>query len=134
MTAVGNDPRYVYFLNDELFEPTDRDGFRRRIVVGEHLEMWFWRIKGGATGSFMHQHDVNEQLGIILRGSLDFRIGEFDTQERSVLNTGDVYLAPPQVWHGDSVFVGDEEYDEVWIVDIFSPPRSQPAVRKAGVQ
>ena len=67
-----------------------------RIIVGDHLELWFWRITGGAEGSFLHNHDVNEQLGIIMRGSLDFRIGEPDDQTRKLLHAGDFYLAPPR--------------------------------------
>ena len=39
------------------------------------------------------------------------------------LRAGEVYLAPRSVWHGDSIFVGDDEYDECWILDVFSPPR-----------
>jgi hypothetical protein len=27
------------------------------------------------------------------------------------------------VWHGDSVFIGDDEYGECWILDVFAPPR-----------
>jgi hypothetical protein len=115
-----------FFFDDDAFEETDRPGFRRRIIVGENLELWFWRITGGTPGSFLHNHDVNEQLGIIMRGTLDFRIGDTDDQTRRVLHAGDVYLAAPQVWHGDSVFIGDEEYGEVWILDVFAPPRSTP--------
>ncbi len=125
MNPTGNlDQQYCFFFDDELFDQTDRAGFRRRIIVGDHLELWFWRIKGGAEGSFLHNHDVNEQLGIIMRGTLDFRIGQADDQSRKVLHAGDFYLAPPAVWHGDSIFVGDDEYGEVWILDVFSPPRS----------
>lgn len=116
--------QYCYFFDDELFDETDRAGFRRRIIVGDHLELWFWRIKGGAEGSFLHNHDVNEQLGIIMRGSLDFRIGEPDDPTRKVLHAGDFYLAPPTVWHGDSIFIGDDEFGEVWILDVFAPPRT----------
>ena len=116
--------QYCYFFDDELFDETDRPGFRRRIIVGDHLELWFWRIKGGTEGSFLHNHDVNEQLGIIMRGSLDFRIGEPDDQTRKLLHAGDFYLAPPTVWHGDSIFIGDDEYGEVWILDVFAPPRT----------
>ena len=54
---------------------------------------------------------------------LDFRIGEPDDDERVVLGPGDVYLAPTHVWHGDSVFIGDDEYGECWILDVFAPPR-----------
>ena len=87
--------QYCYFFDDDLFDETDRPGFRRRVIIGDHLELWFWRIKGGAEGSFLHNHDANEQLGIIMRGTLDFRIGDADDHTRKVLHAGDVYLAPP---------------------------------------
>ena len=71
----------------------------------------------------LHHHTDQEQLGIIVRGALDFRIGAEDTSERTVLRAGEIYLAPRGVWHGDSVFIGDDELDEVWILDVFAPPR-----------
>lgn len=115
---------YTYFLDEEAFHDTDRPGFRRRVVTGENLQLCFWRIAGGATGSFLHNHPDNEQLGIVMRGKLDFRIGDSeDVEQRTVLSAGEVYLAPRGVWHGDSVFIGDEEYGECWILDVFSPPR-----------
>ncbi len=114
---------FCYFYDDDAFKETDREGFRRRIVTGEKLQLCFWRISGGATGSFLHKHDEHEQLGIIARGKLDFRIGEEDDQRRMVLEKNDFYLAPLSVWHGDSVFIGDDEYDECWILDVFAPPR-----------
>ena len=113
----------LFFFDDDSFDETDRPGFRRRVMDGEQTQLCFWRIDGGAKGSYMHKHDDHEQLGIIFRGALDFRIGEENTQERSYLNTGDVYVAPKGVWHGDSIFIGDAELDECWILDIFSPPR-----------
>jgi hypothetical protein len=126
VTAINpiNDTRYVYFFDDSQFVETDRPGFRRRIILGDHLELWFWRITGGSTGSVMHNHVANEQLGIIMRGALDFRIGEPDDQTRHVLEAGAAYLAPFSVWHGDSVFIGDDELNEVWILDVFAPPRT----------
>ena len=121
---MSSDPRYCFFFEEDLFEETDRPGFRRRIVTGDNLQLWFWRIKGGAEGSFLHNHAANEQLGIVMRGTLDFRIGGQDDHSRKVLHAGDFYLAPESVWHGESVFIGDDEYDEVWILDVFAPPRS----------
>ncbi len=115
--------QFVHFHDDAAFAPTERPGFRRRVVTGDHLQLCFWRIAGGSEGSFMHKHDDHEQLGIIARGKLDFRIGEEDTEERTVLGPNEIYLAPAGVWHGDSVFIGDDEYDECWILDVFSPPR-----------
>lgn len=122
MTQAVTNP-YCYFLEDDLFLPTQRPGFRRRIIDGENLQLWFWRIAGGSTGSILHRHEEQEQLGMIVRGSLDFRIGDPDDPGRVVLGPGEIYLAPKGVWHGDSIFNGDDELDEVWILDVFSPPR-----------
>ena len=114
---------FCHFYDEDEFHETDRPGFRRRVITGDALQLCFWRIEGGATGSFLHKHDDHEQLGIIARGGLDFRIGEADDSERIVLGENDCYLAPRSVWHGDSVFLGDDEYDECWILDVFAPPR-----------
>ena len=114
---------YCHFFDDDEFRETERAGFRRRVITGDQLQLCFWRIKGGASGSFLHKHDEHEQLGIIARGALDFRIGDADSDERVVLGENQVYLANAGVWHGDSVFVGDDEYDECWILDVFAPPR-----------
>jgi mannose-6-phosphate isomerase-like protein (cupin superfamily) len=124
MTTAELSNQYCHFFDDAAFEETERDGFRRRVITGENLQLCFWRITGGASGSVLHHHTENEQLGIVVRGALDFRIGEPDCHDRVVLNPGDVYLAPLEVWHGDSVFIGDEEYGECWILDVFAPPRA----------
>jgi hypothetical protein len=59
-----------------------------------------------------------------MRGRLDFRIGDDPQDEtRVVLEEGEAYLAPRSIWHGDSVFIGDDEYGECWILDVFVPPR-----------
>lgn len=121
MIAPGTD-QYCWFDDDDAFQETARPGFRRRVITGPQLQLCFWRIKGGATGSFMHKHDDHEQLGIIVRGKLDFRIGT-EESDRVVVGENEVYIAPAGVLHGDSVFIGDDEYGECWILDIFTPPR-----------
>ena len=121
MIAPGSE-HSCWFYDDDAFQETARPGFRRRVITGDQLQLCFWRIKGGATGSFMHKHDDHEQLGVIVRGKLDFRIGEEDT-DRVVVGENEVYLAPAGVLHGDSIFIGDDEYDECWILDVFAPPR-----------
>lgn len=120
--------QYCYFLDDDEFQETDRPGFRRRVITGDRLQLCFWRIAGGATGSFLHKHDEHEQIGIVVRGALDFRIGDGEhaedvSEDRVVLREHEVYLAHQGVWHGDSVFIGDDEYGECWILDVFAPPR-----------
>ena len=79
---------YLYLYDDEEFVETDRPGFRRRIVNGDGMQLCFWRISGGAKGSFMHNHEEHEQLGIVIRGGLELRIGDSDTGERRVLGPG----------------------------------------------
>ncbi len=123
LSEVTRGDTMVWFLDDEAFKETERPGFRRRVITGDNLQLCFWRITGGATGSVLHRHGDTEQLGIVMRGALDFRIGDPDDRERKVLGPGDVYLARLNVWHGDSVFIGDEEYGECWILDVFAPPR-----------
>jgi hypothetical protein len=116
--------QYCYFYEDAAFKETDRPGFRRRVITGDGLQLCFWRIAGGAKGSYLHRHATEEQLGIIVRGALDFRISDDpENTERIVLKEGEVYLAPKNVWHGDSLFIGDDELDECWILDVFAPPR-----------
>ena len=115
--------QYCHFFDESAFVGTDRPGFRRRVVTGDRLQLWFWRITGGSTGSVIHRHEDAEQLGIVVRGALDFRIGDRDDQSRVTLREGEIYLAPAGVWHGDSNFIGDDELNEVWILDVFSPPR-----------
>ena len=127
MAAVDLARQTVFFLDDEQFVQTARPGFRRRVVTGDCLQLCFWRIAGGTPGSYLHQHPDHEQLGIVVRGALDFHIGDENDlpadQQRVRLGPGDSYLAYRGVWHGDSVFVGDEEYNECWILDVFAPPR-----------
>jgi hypothetical protein len=116
--------QYCHFFDDDEFIETDRPGFRRRVLTGDNLQLCFLRIDGGATGSYLHKHDDHEQLGIIVRGALDFLIDDDSgNTERQIIGENQVYLAPAGVWHGDSLFVGDDELNECWILDIFSPPR-----------
>ena len=122
-TPTSFEHEYCYFYDEDAFEDEGRPGFRRRVILGDQLELWFWRITGGTGGSVLHHHPENEQIGIIVRGQLDFRIGDPDDQSRVTLRPGDVYLANANVWHGDSNFIGDDELNEVWILDVFAPPR-----------
>lgn len=114
---------HVWFMDDEAFEETERPGFRRRIVTGQQLQLCLWRIRADATGSVLHRHPDHEQAGIVVRGGLTIRIGDPETAPRATLGVGEMYVVPPGVWHGDSVFLGDADTDECWLMDVFVPPR-----------
>ena len=60
------------------------------------------------------QRHVNEQMGILLRGSVTFRIGD----ERKTLEPGATWVIPAHVPH--DVAVGP---DGAWLVGLFAPRR-----------
>jgi unsaturated pyranuronate lyase len=60
-------------------------------------------------------HHVNEQTGILLRGSLRFRIGD----ETKDLVPGSTWVIPADVPH--AVHAGPEG---AFLVELFAPPRS----------
>lgn len=67
-------------------------------------------------GSVVEEHDhSNEQVGIVLRGSLTFTVGS----ETQVLRAGDTYNIPSGVRH--RVVTGP---DGAVVVDVFSPVRA----------
>lgn len=60
-----------------------------------------------------HSHE-NEQLGIVIRGALDFRIGE----ERRDLGPGETWRIPAHTPH--EATAGPQG---AVVIDVFSPPR-----------
>ena len=86
---------YCHFFDDDEFRETDRPGFRRRVITGEHLQLCFWRIKGGATGSFLHKHDDHESVATLISGRMLNRIGD----EEFISEPGSVWRHPPGVVH-----------------------------------
>jgi quercetin dioxygenase-like cupin family protein len=60
-------------------------------------------------------HHVNEQTGILLRGTLTFRIGD-ETKE---LRPGSMWVIPADVPH--AVHAGA---DGAFLVELFAPPRA----------
>jgi quercetin dioxygenase-like cupin family protein len=60
-----------------------------------------------------HSHD-NEQLGIVLLGEMDFRVGE----ERRRLGPGETWCIPANIAH--EATAGAEG---AVVIDVFAPPR-----------
>ena len=66
---MTTDARYVYFLDDDAFQETDRAGFRRRVVNGETLQRCFWRIAdqaadGSASFDEACEHGAIRQISV----------------------------------------------------------------------
>jgi quercetin dioxygenase-like cupin family protein len=88
------------------------DGIAARVVDGERITMAVVELDPKSVVP-EHRHE-NEQLGVVLSGSLVFRIGE-DVRE---LGPGALYRIPANTPH--AVDTGPEG---AVVVDIFSPVR-----------
>ena len=122
-SATADSARRIWRFADDAFRPTATPGMRRQVITGDGMSLAFWRIKSGVGPTPYGGHPNNEQFGLVIAGELDFRLG---SQERVRLGPGDVYWAPTNLPHGDSLFTGDPARDnEVWILDIFQPVREE---------
>ena len=88
------------------------DGIVARAVVGERITLTVVELDPGAVVA-EHSHE-NEQLGIVLRGSISFRVGD-ETRE---LGPGATWTIPSNTPH--YAVAGP---DGAVLVDVFSPPR-----------
>jgi quercetin dioxygenase-like cupin family protein len=88
------------------------DGVVARVVDGERITTAVVELDPGSVVP-EHQHD-NEQLGVVLSGSLLFRIGD----ESRDLGAGALYRIPPNTPHSVETGPGGAV-----VVDIFSPVR-----------
>jgi quercetin dioxygenase-like cupin family protein len=90
-----------------------RDGITARAVNGERLTMAVIDLEPNAI-SPEHHHD-NEQLGFVIKGTIEFRVGS----EKRVLQAGDTYLIPSHVPH--EAVAGPEG---ATVTDVFAPVRA----------
>jgi quercetin dioxygenase-like cupin family protein len=88
------------------------DGVAARSVHGDRLTLAVVELDA-ATVVPEHRHD-HEQLGIVLRGSVTFRVGD----ETRALEAGGTWRIPSNVPH--EVHVGP---DGAVVIDVFAPPR-----------
>jgi quercetin dioxygenase-like cupin family protein len=83
----------------------------RKVVNGKSITVAQIDLKKGAVVP-KHAH-VNEQVTLLIRGSLRFRIGD----EEQVLRPGDVLVTPPNAPHRVTAL------EDSLAIDIFSPIR-----------
>jgi len=89
------------------------DGVLARVVGGERLTLAIVELEPDRV---VPQHDhENEQLGLVLSGTVDFRIGD----ERRTLGPGETWNIPPHAPH--EVHAGPEG---AVVIDVFAPTRS----------
>jgi quercetin dioxygenase-like cupin family protein len=88
------------------------DGILARAVVGEEMTMAIVELDPNAVAA--EHHHANEQLGIVLSGTMTFRIGD-ETRE---IGPGMTYRILADVPH--TATAGP---DGCVVMDIFAPPR-----------
>jgi quercetin dioxygenase-like cupin family protein len=88
------------------------DGWLARVVHGDQLTVAVVEAEPGAMLPEHHHH--NEQFGMVIRGTVSFRVGN---EEQSV-GAGGIWRIPSDTPH--TVTAGEEG---AVVIDIFSPPR-----------
>jgi quercetin dioxygenase-like cupin family protein len=88
-------------------------GVLARMVEGRTMTFAVVELEPGAS-AIVHQH-ANEQIGLVLRGTLAFDIAG-ETRE---LVPGDTYVVP-----GDTPHEATAGPEGAVVVDVFSPPRT----------
>jgi quercetin dioxygenase-like cupin family protein len=89
-------------------------GIAARLVSGERITLAVVELDPGAVVA-EHTHE-NEQLGLLLHGSMDFRIGN----EERELGPGDTWTIRSSTPH--SAVAGPEG---AVVIDVFAPPREE---------
>jgi quercetin dioxygenase-like cupin family protein len=88
------------------------DGVTSRVIAGEHLTLGVIELDPDAH--VPEHHHANEQLGIVITGSVRFRVGD-ETRE---LGPGGTWRVARDLPH--EVVAGPEG---AVLIDVFSPPR-----------
>jgi quercetin dioxygenase-like cupin family protein len=96
-----------------------RDGITARAVQGERMTMAVVDLEPNAK--LPEHHHENEQLGFVIKGTLDFRVGS----DKRVLHPGDAYVIPSHVPH--EAVAGPEGCT---VADVFAPIRADWADMK----
>ncbi|MGA7672142.1 MAG: cupin domain-containing protein [Nitrolancea sp.] len=108
------EPRFYKLDDVKPFSPLE--GFLMQSITGGDMMANWVRIEPNRVMP-RHQHP-QEQLGVMLEGSLELTIGE----ETRLLKPGDAYTIPGDVAHHARTYD-----DGCLVLDIFSPPRDDYA-------
>ena len=90
------------------------DGIHARVISGERLSLGVVELDPGAVAR-EHSHE-HEQLGMVLRGSIRFRVGD----EERELGPGETWEIPSNTPHR-----AEAGSDGATVLDLFAPPRSE---------
>jgi quercetin dioxygenase-like cupin family protein len=88
---------------------------QRRLLTGKNLMIQCVEAKAGAE--FQAHSHAEEQMGYVIRGSIEFFLGE--DAESVVMEAGTFFHFAPHERHASRAL------EDVMIIDVFSPPRPE---------
>lgn len=98
------EPRVVYELvSTANVEPRDLDGIDPTLLpIGlelqpDRMRPSIWQYEQGEENTF-HRQEKQEELYVVLEGTVDVTIERDDEREVVALTTGDVLVVPPESW------------------------------------
>lgn len=103
----------TFFRASDLPSETLHNGVHRGIFNAPGFQFLEYRFPPDATFP-VHSHEGNEQMGLVLEGTIEMTIGN----ETRVLRKGDYYYIPRGTPHGSRTLDVP-----VRMLDLFSPPR-----------
>jgi quercetin dioxygenase-like cupin family protein len=103
----------VFRTLDEIAPLPIWNGILARVVEGREITFAVVELEPGAIAA-LHQHP-NEQIGLVLRGTMTFKIGG----ETRRLNAGDTYEI-----RGDVPHEATAGPDGAVVIDVFAPIRA----------
>jgi quercetin dioxygenase-like cupin family protein len=87
----------------------------RRTVCGENLMITRYEVEAGAKFA-AHRHP-EEQMGYVIRGCMEFFVGE--PEKRHLFETGTFFHFAPNEQHRSRVL------EDSLVIDVFAPPRPE---------
>ena len=109
-------PTAVLHRWDDLPIETLKPGLGRRLITGDRMMIAHVYLDKGSVVPW-HTHE-NEQLTYVLKGALQFYLGEESDPQEVIVHDGEVLVIPSNLPHKAVAL------EDTLDVDVFCPPRA----------
>ena len=105
---------FLFIKSEDMKSSFPFDGVERKVLQGKNLTACLYRLKAGLEFP-AHSHE-NEQMAYIIKGKVEFTMGEGENQEKHIFESGMFFAFGPHAKHGTKFL------EDSIVVDLFSPP------------